>query len=96
MLKKMMMVTGMSVAVLLASGGLLMAGWGGDDGYDPLYWNGPAGFGDYNILFRPGGRYSKARFRLSNHHDCAGLLRKYRHSGKLRILRRFHHCRARY
>ena len=96
MLKKMIIVATISVASLLAFAGPTMAGWGGDDGYDPLYWNGPAGFGDYNILFRPGGRYARPRFRRSNPKSCSRLLRQYRQLRSAGALRRYQRCRARY
>ncbi len=76
--------------------GAAMAGHGDNSGYDPLYWNGPEGSGDYNILFRRGSQYSKARYRISSRRACAGLLRKYRRSGSSRALRRYHRCKARY
>ena len=97
MLKKTIIALVIGVLSSVAMAGSAVAGYGGNSGYEPLYWNGPAGSGDYNILFQVGSRYSKtrSRSRISRRRSCSRLLRSYRRSGSSYALRRYRSCRAR-
>ncbi|MCF6200127.1 MAG: hypothetical protein L3J67_12185 [Hyphomicrobiaceae bacterium] len=99
MLKRTIIALAIGVLSSAALTGNAVAGYGGSSGYEPLYWNGPAGSSDYNILFRAGSRYSKTRSRshygISSRRSCSRLLRSYRRSGSSYALRRYHRCRAR-
>jgi len=96
MLKKTIVALAISVLFSAALNSSAVAGYGGDSGYEPLYWNGPEGTSDYNILFRAGSRYSKTRYGFSGRRACSRLWRKYNRSGGQRALRRYHRCKARY
>ncbi len=96
MLKKTIVALTVSVLFSAVMNSSAVAGQDGDSGYDPLYWNGPEGSSDYNILFRAGSRYSKARYTIGSRRSCSKLLRKYHRWGSRRALRRYHRCKARY
>ncbi len=69
---------------------------GANLGYDPLYWNGPEGSIDYNILFegspRPGYlmRFLSRRHKTSR--TCSRYSRKYLRTGRRSWLRKYEAC----
>lgn len=70
-----------------------------NNGYEPLFWNGPAGYGDYNILFTGPDERSFVRFILKNRgrsagRQCSFYKNKYLRTGKKKWLRKYRICRV--
>ena len=65
-------------------------------GYDPLYWNGPEGSIDYNILFEGSPRPGLLMRILSRRHKanraCTKYSRKYLRTGRRSWLRKYETC----
>ncbi|MCP4933133.1 MAG: hypothetical protein GY927_02775 [bacterium] len=68
----------------------------GSFGYDPLYWNGPEGSIDYNILFEGSPRPGYLTRLLSRRHKvsraCTEYSRKYLRTGRRSWLRKYEAC----
>lgn len=91
--------------ILLALGAVALTGLqsramaGLNDGYDPMYWNGPAGSSDYNILFTGPEETGLLMRLLSSHKNratraCSSYSRKYLRTGRRRWLRKYKICLA--
>ena len=102
MAQKQIFMVVFGVFVLAAGSPVLAASEG--DGYDPLYWNGPSGHGDYNILFTDGvpdrelslGLFSRdgviGRLRIPR--ACRRSARQYLKTGRKIWLHRYRNCQA--
>jgi len=66
------------------------------NGYDPMYWNGPEGYGDYNILFDGSPRQGILMRLLSRRNNvsraCTKYSRKYLRTGRRSWLRKYEAC----
>ncbi len=71
-----------------------------NNGYEPLYWNGPEGSIDYNILFEgspgPGHLMRFLSRRTSVNRACSKYSRKYLRTGRRNWLRKYDSCLADY
>ncbi len=67
--------------------------------YEPLYWNGPAGYGDYNILFdgpeEPGFLHKIINRPFQREaRKCRVLRKRYLRTGHRKWLRKYRICRV--
>ena len=97
-MKKLIILLALGAIALTSMQSSVMAN-GLNDGYDPLYWNGPDGSSDYNILFTGPEETGLLMRLLSSHKNgaaraCSSYSRKYMRTGRRSWLRKYKICLA--
>ena len=88
MLKKTIIVLGLSAISIAGMQTGANAGGKGYSGYDGLWWNGPDGT-DHNVLFKKSTNYKTYSYK-----GCKFYKRKYIQSGKKSWLRKYEICKT--
>ena len=98
MQKKMTLLLALAVLTIAPLGGAVASG--SNNGYEPLYWNGPDGSSDYNILFEgspgPGHLMRFLSRRNPASRACSRYGKKYLRTGKRYWLRKYDQCLSDY
>lgn len=93
MLKKSLIALGIAIIGIAGASSAALAGQGRASGYDPLWWNGPAGY-DHTDLFENRGYRGGYGPSYSKRSGCQVYERNFLRTGKDYWLRKYEICKA--